>query len=94
VLGVLRAQDAADLFHGRGAFAGYDGRALRCLLTVDAHVPATVESFPRHHARLVTALLVERARELRPRVPAPGDGPVPVHPGALAYARGEPLEAS
>jgi len=94
VLGVMRAPAAADLFHGRGAFEGYDGRALRRLLTLDAHVLATVESFPRHHAWLVTAALVEHAAELRPRVPAPDDGPVPVHPGALAYARGESLEAS
>lgn len=93
VLGVMRAQAAADLFHGRGEFAGFEGGTVRTLLAAEAHVLATIASFPRHHAWLVTEALVEHAREISWRVPA-ADGPVPVHPGALAYARGEPPEAS
>lgn len=93
VLGVIRAQAAADLFHGRGEFAGFEGGTVRALLAVDAHLLATIESFPHHHAWLVTDALVEHAHGVSWRVPAAG-GPVPVHPGALAYDRGEPPEAS
>lgn len=93
VLGVMRARDATDLFRSRGALAAFDGRDLRCLLAVDAHVLATVASFPEHHAWLVTAALVEHAHELQWRVPV-NDAPVPVHPGALAYMRGEAPETT
>ena len=92
VLGVMRAQAAADLFHARGEFAGFEGRSLRALLVADAHLLATIESFPHHHAWLVTEALLGHSREVRWRVP--DDRSVPVHPGALAYARGEPPEAS
>lgn len=93
VLGVMSARDAADLFHGRGALAGFDGSVLRALVAVETHVLATVASFPRHHAWLVTATLVEHSRQPTWRIP--GDAAeVPVHPGARAYARGEGPEAT
>jgi hypothetical protein len=91
VLAVLRGADAEDLYFGRAAFGDFDGRVLRCLLAVDSRILATVDTFPRHHAWLVSAALIENAGALAIKVPHPG--PVPVHPGTLAYARGEPLEA-
>lgn len=94
VLAMMRAVDAQDLFLGRAAFAGQDGRGLRRLLAVGSHLLATVETFPRHHAWLVSAALTENAGGLAVRVPRSEESAVPVHPGALAYARGEPLEPS
>lgn len=94
VLAMMRAADAQDLFLGRAAFAGQDGRGLRRLLAVESHVLATVDTFPHRHAWLVSAALTENAGALAVRVPRIDEGAVPVHPGALAYARGEPLEAS
>lgn len=94
MLAMMRAGDAQDLFLGRSAFAGQDGRGLRRLLAVESHVLATVEAFPRHHAWLVSAALTENAGGLSVRVPRAEESAVPVHPGALAYARGEPLDAS
>jgi hypothetical protein len=94
MLAVMRADDAKDLYLGRVAFTGQDGRSLRRLLAVESRILATVETFPRHHAWLVSAALAENAAGLSVRVPRADESAVPVHPGALAYARGEPLEAS
>lgn len=93
LLAVMRPADAEDLYLGRGEFASQDGRGVRRLLAVDSRVLASVESFPRHHAWLVSAALAGHAGALAVSVPRTGEGAVPVHPGALAYARGEPLEA-
>jgi hypothetical protein len=82
MLAVLPAADAEALYLG-------EARMLRRLVTVDARVLATVDAFPRHHAWLVSAALKENAGALS--ISIPQQGVVPVHPGALAYARGEPL---
>lgn len=93
MLAVMRSAEMEDFYLGRAAFAGQDGRGLRRLLAVDTRVLVTVESFPRHHAWLVSAALAEHAGAVAVSVARAGEGAVPVHPGALAYARGEPLEA-
>lgn len=90
VLAVLRQVDAQDLYHGRASFADFDGRALRCLLVVESRMLATVDAFPRHHAWLVSAALKENGGHLS--ISIPPHGVVPMHTGALAYSRGEPLE--
>jgi hypothetical protein len=93
MLAVMRPRDAEDLFLGRAAFAGVDGRGLRRLLEVDARIIAALDAFPRHHGWLVSAALTENAGLLAVRVPRAEDGAVPVHAGALAFSRGERLEA-
>lgn len=93
MLAVLRPRDAEDLFLGRDPFAGIDGRGLRRLLVVDARIVATLDAFPRHHAWLLSAALTENGGALAVRVPGIEDSAVPVHAGALAFARGERLEA-
>ena len=90
VLAVLRRGDAEDLYLGRAPFGELDGRVLRCLLTVDSRMLATIDTFPRHHAWLVAAALRENAGALS--VELAQQSVVPLHPGALAYARGEALE--
>lgn len=94
MLAMMRAADVQNLFLGRSAFAAQDGRSVRRLLAVESHVLATVQTFPRHHAWLVSAALTENAGELAVHVPRADESTVPIHPGALAYARGEPLEAN
>lgn len=94
MLAVMRPADAEDLYFGRAAFAGHDGRSLRRLLEVGPRLLVTVESFPRHHGWLLSAALAENAGTLPPvSVPRADEAVVPVHPGALAYARGESLDA-
>lgn len=83
VLAVLRAADAQDLYRREGGM-------LRRLLSVNERELITVDSFPRHHAWLVSAALLENKGSLPLRIEP--QGVIPVHPGALAYARGEALE--
>jgi hypothetical protein len=93
MLAVMRARDAEDLFFGRAVFASLDGGALRRLLDVDARILVALEAFPRHHAWLVSAALTENAGALAVQVSRAADSKVPVHAGAVAFARGEPLPA-
>jgi hypothetical protein len=93
LLAVMRPRDAEDLFLGRAAFAGLEGGGLRRLLDVDARVVAALDAFPRHHAWLLSAALTENAGTLAIHVPRVEGSAVPVHAGALAFARGERLEA-
>ncbi|MGH8707143.1 MAG: hypothetical protein ACREVD_03680 [Burkholderiales bacterium] len=93
LVAVMRPRDAEDLFLGRAAFAGLEGGGLRRLLDVDARVLMALDAFPSHHGWLLSAALTENAGTLAVRVPRPADSAVPVHAGALAFARGEPLQA-
>lgn len=93
LVAVMRPRDAEDLFLGRAAFAGLEGGGLRRLLDVEARVLMALDAFPSHHGWLLSAALTENAGTLAVRVPRPAGSAVPVHAGALAFARGEPLQA-
>ncbi len=91
LVGVMRPRDAEDFYHARAAFAGIRGHALRRLLEVDDRVLVAVEAFPRHHAWLISEALSAHAGGLAVRVSRAAGSAVPVHDGALAFARGEPM---
>ena len=95
VLSVMRSDEAEDLYQRRGEFIDYDGGQLRWLVAIGDYRLVTVASFPRHHARLVTAALAENGAALGIRAPISGvaDGPMPPHDGALAFVNGESLDA-
>jgi len=96
VLAVMRADRAVDLFLSRGDFRDYQGGMLRALVDVDGHTLVTTDAFPRNHAWLVTSALVENGATADIRVATDwngGDVVVP-HEGALAFARGEPLDVA
>lgn len=95
VLSVMRSDQAEDLYQRRGEFIDYDGGQLRWLVAIGDYRLITVDSFPRHHAWLVTAALAENGAALGIRAPIGGvaDGPMPPHDGALAFANGESLDA-
>jgi hypothetical protein len=81
MLAVLRNADAEQLYRDEGGM-------LRRLVSIGERALVTVESFPRHHGWLVAAALVQNHASVK----ILAEGVVPIHPGALAYARGEPLE--
>ena len=91
VLGVMRPAEAQALYRSEGRFAGAKGDGVRALLAIDDRLLVTVADLPRHHAWLLCAALTESGSDLQAAVPD-SEAP-PVHPGALAYARGEPLKA-
>lgn len=96
VLAVMRADRAGELFRGQGEFRDYQGGMLRSLVSIDDHILVTTETFPRHHGWLVTSALVENGAlpGVHVATDATGSDVVPPHEGALAFARGEPLEVA
>jgi len=94
VLAVMRQDQAIDLYRRQGGFQDYQGGMLRALVSIGDHILVTSEHFPRHHAWLVTSALVENDAELDVRVVtgSTDSDAVPPHEGALAFARGEPLQ--
>jgi len=96
VLAVMQQDQAVDLYRQQGAYQDYQGGMLRALVAIDDHIVVTSENFPRHHAWLVTSALVEKDAGLDVRVAtgSTDSNAVPTHEGALAFARGEPLEVA
>jgi hypothetical protein len=91
VLGIMRSAEAQALYRSQGRFAGMKGETVRVLLAVEDRLLVTVRDLPRHHAWLLASALTEAQAGLHAGVPdyeAP-----PVHPGAVAFARGESLKA-
>ena len=94
VLAVMRAEEADDLYERRGEFRDYQGEQLRWLVAIDDYRLVTVNSFPRHHAWLVTAALTENGADLGIHAPQSSDGgSPPAHAGAVAFANEESLES-
>jgi hypothetical protein len=89
---VLSEDVLAALRDGRPPFEAFGPTELRTLFCFGAHWLVVRPDFPDRHAWQVVRTLSEHAREFATAAPAkPGANPVPVHPGALAYAAGEPL---
>jgi hypothetical protein len=93
MLAVMRVEEARDLHAGQARFSGFDGSGLRLLLEVEDRALVTVAAFPAHHAWLLASALTRDGAGLAAQVPSATGNAVPVHPGASAFARGEPLES-
>jgi hypothetical protein len=93
MLAVMRPQDAQALYRRSEPFAGYEGAKLRSLLEVGDHLLVTVADFPRHHGWLLAAALVENPGAVQVRLPSADTAVPPLHEGAAAYGRGEPLDS-
>lgn len=96
---VLSRANAFALMHADAPFSELPPTPVRVLVETPSHQFVCREDFPRHHGYLVAeALIAERAAlgiEVPDREagsPAARDA-VPTHAGALAYLRGEPVEA-
>ena len=67
---------------------------LRWLVAIDDYRLVTVDSFPRHHAWLVTAALTENGANLGIHAPqSTVGGSLPAHAGAVAFSNRESLES-
>ena len=96
---LLSAADVAALRDGTRPFEAFGATRLCALFAFGAHWLVCRPDFPERHAYLVVETLATHW-EAAPgdptsagRTPDPATTPVPVHPGALAYMRGEPLPA-
>jgi TRAP-type uncharacterized transport system substrate-binding protein len=84
--------DLVALRDGGAPFEAFGPTELCALFRFGQHWLVTRPDFPDHHAWLVVRTLTEQAEAIDAAAPAlAGECPVPVHPGALAYAAGEPL---
>jgi hypothetical protein len=93
---VLAHAQALALYRGAGPFADYGAVALRVLAETPAYQLVCREDFKAQHAYLVAEALTREPRLGDVRVPPAGISAdqVPVHDGALAFARGDPLPES
>lgn len=89
---VLSEEEVPALRDGHPPFEAFGPTELRTLFWFGTHWLVVRPDLPDRHAWQVVRTLSQHAREFASAAPAkPGASPVPVHPGALAYAAGEPL---
>jgi hypothetical protein len=87
---VLSHANAAALYARSEPFTDYPPIALRVLVQTAQYQLVCREDFKREHAYIVVEALVSDPGVPGLVVPSAGE-PVPTHPGALAFSRGEPL---
>ncbi len=88
---ILSRADAGALAEGAAPFVEFGGVALRALFRFGDYLLVSRPDFPERHAYLVAGTLAAHAGELPDAAPlAQGEGPLPVHAGALAMSRGQP----
>ena len=92
---LLSDEHVTALRDGAAPFEDFGPTLLTALFRFGGHWLVCRPDFPDHHAWRVVRTLTEHASAIPTAAPAlPGDCPVQVHPGALAYAAGEPLPAT
>jgi len=82
---VLAADQAAAMRVGSGAFEPYGPISLNLLSPLRDRLLIARSDFPARHAWLVAEALMETTRA--------GDASIPLHPGARAFLRGDPVPA-
>lgn len=87
---ILSRVDAEKLLAGQSPFADYGPVALRSIISLGEYLLICRADFPDRHAYLVASTLFARKSELPVAVSIGDTGKVPIHPGALAYAKGHP----
>ena len=90
---LLKAENASALLHGRPPFVDYGPLPLRRIAALGAYVLVCRDDFPARHAYLMAQALDGHAADLVVGMAAEAVRDVPMHAGALAYARGQPLPA-
>lgn len=89
---LLSRPDATALANGTDPFRDFGPVPLRCLYTFGNHLLLCRPDFPDRHAYLLAQSLDEHGGALPGATPAqPMEGPIAIHPGALAYAEAKPL---
>jgi len=89
---LLSAADALALQDGRAPFEAFGATPIRALFGFGDHYLICRPDFADHHAYLVVGTLTEHGGGIEGAAPAdPVTSPVPIHPGAVAYARGRPM---
>ncbi|MFY9317477.1 MAG: hypothetical protein WAO95_18210 [Burkholderiales bacterium] len=88
---VLAAGSAQALYRGHPPLAEYGPFPLRVIVAAGQYRLVCGADFPRPHGYLLAEALADNEGKPPLRVPDPDAAGIPVHPGALAFARGEPV---
>ena len=89
---LLSGADVAALRDGRAPFEAFGPTALNALFAFGDYFLVCRPDFPGHHACLVVETLSEHADAIAGAAPVDAAvSPVAIHPGARAYALGEPM---
>ncbi len=84
----------AEMAEGTGPFKAFGPIEIARLFHFDGLVLISRADFPAAHAWIVARAFLDNAEASGGTPPWPGDGQVPVHPGAMAAVNGEALPAS
>ncbi|HSA80313.1 MAG TPA: hypothetical protein VLE23_05790 [Geminicoccaceae bacterium] len=91
---LLSTEHVLALRDGQAPFEAFGATRLSSLFIFGDHWLVCRPDFPGRHAYLVVETLATHgAMTIGGRVPDPAASPVPIHPGGLAYLRGDPLPA-
>jgi hypothetical protein len=88
---VMQEGNSSALFHGQAPFAEFGPVPLRVLIQSSGYQFVSRDDFPDRHAYLVTEALSRNLPGLQADLSPPANG-VPLHAGAIAFLRGDPLE--
>lgn len=94
-VGVVSRPNARAMYRGEAPFGEYGAIPLRVLVQNETHQLICRDDFLTQHAFLVAEALAESGQGLGlvvPRLETLGPADIPPHPGALAFARGQPLD--
>jgi hypothetical protein len=88
---VLQERHSSALFLGEPPFAEFGRVPLRVLIQSGGYQFVSRQDFPDRHAYLVTEALSRNLPGVQADLSPPANG-VPLHAGAIAFLRGDPLE--
>jgi hypothetical protein len=94
-VGVVSRPNALAMYHGEGPFQEYGAIPLRVLVQNDGYRLVCRDDFLPQHGFLLAEALMENGKDLGLSIPgldAAGTGDIPPHVGALAFAKGRPLD--
>ena len=89
-IAILDREAAAALARGEPPFTDFGPFPLQVLVRNDDHCLVCRDDVPLHHGYLIAGTLMSHGTELGIRIAEAG--PLPLHPGAAAFARGETVE--
>ncbi len=91
---LISDEHLAEMAAGTGPFKAFGPIQIAQLFDFDDLVLISRADFPASHAWIVVRAFLDNMEASGGTPPRPGDGQVPVHPGAMAAVNGEDLPAS
>jgi hypothetical protein len=90
-VGVVSRPNALAMYHGEGPFRQFGAIPLRVLVQNAAYRLVCRDDFLPQHGFLLAEALMQNGRDLGLSIPA-DTSDIPPHVGALAFAKGRPLD--